>query len=91
MLAQLSGSFSGFALLARVVPHRLRVWAMARYLGHPEEEKFPTYYDHCYAGALERMLASWSSVMAGPRGFGPVRVRVLCAHDGRARTGDEAT
>jgi SAM-dependent methyltransferase len=66
MLTQLSGSFSGFALLARVVPHRLRVWAMARYLSHPEEEKFPTYYDRCYAGALERMLASWSSVTLHP-------------------------
>ena len=72
MLAQLSGSFSAFALLARVVPHRLRVWAMARYLNHPEEKKFPTHYDHCHSGALERMLASWSSVTVYPfyRGAG---------------------
>lgn len=66
MLAQLSGSFSAFALLARAVPHRLRVWALARYLGHPEEEKFPTHYDHCYARALERMLAPWTSVTLHP-------------------------
>jgi SAM-dependent methyltransferase len=62
MLAQLSGAFSAFALLARVVPHPVRVRAMARYLAHAEEEKFPTHYDHCWATALERMCASWSSV-----------------------------
>lgn len=66
MLALLSGSFSAFALLARVMPHDLRVWAMARYLDQPEEEKFPTYYDRCHVGALERLLASWSSVTLHP-------------------------
>lgn len=66
MLAQLSASFSAFALLARMVPHGWRVKAMARYLGSAEEEKFPTHYDRCYARALERMLASWSSVTLHP-------------------------
>lgn len=66
MLAQLSGSFAVFALLARVIPHRLRVWAMARYLGHPEEEKFPTHYDRCYASSLERGLAAWASATVQP-------------------------
>jgi SAM-dependent methyltransferase len=66
MLAQLSGSFSAFALLARIVPHRVRVWAMARFLGHAEDKKFPTHYDRCWATALERMCASWSSVTLLP-------------------------
>jgi SAM-dependent methyltransferase len=66
MLAQISGSFAAFALLARVVPHDLRVRAMARFLGHPEELKFPTHYDRCYARALERALAPWSSVTLQP-------------------------
>ena len=66
MIAQLSGSFSAFAVLARIVPHRARVWAMARFLGHPEEMKFRTYYDHCWATALETMLASWSAVTLLP-------------------------
>jgi SAM-dependent methyltransferase len=61
MLAQLSGSRAAFALLARVLPHRVRVVAMSRLLGHPPEEKFPTYYDRCTATALRRMLASWTS------------------------------
>ena len=62
MLMQVSGSFSAFALLARIVPHHARVWAMARYLGHAEEEKFPTHYDRCWASAIERMCSEWSSV-----------------------------
>jgi SAM-dependent methyltransferase len=62
LLAQLSGSYAAFALLARVMPHRLRVWAMTRFLGHPEELKFPTHYDRCYSRALRAMLSSWSSV-----------------------------
>lgn len=66
MVAQLSGSFSAFAVLARVVPHRARVWAMARYLGHAEEMKFPTSYDRCWASGLERILASWASVTVLP-------------------------
>lgn len=66
MLAQVSGSFSAFALLARVVPHPVRVWAMTRFLGHAAEEKFPTHYDRCWATALERMGASWSSVTVLP-------------------------
>lgn len=66
MVAQVSGSFAAFALLARVVPHRVRVWAMARLLGHPEEIKFPTYYDHCWASALERILEGWSSATLLP-------------------------
>lgn len=66
MVAQVSGSFAAFALLARVVPHRARVWAMARLLGHPEELKFRTYYDRCWATGLEAVLAQWSSVTLLP-------------------------
>lgn len=61
LLAQLSGSFAAFALAARVIPHRLRVKAMARYLGHAEEQKFPTHFDHCHARALRRLLSDWDS------------------------------
>lgn len=61
LLAQLSGSFAAFALAARVMPHRLRVKAMVRYLGHAEEQKFPTHYDHCHARAIRRLLRDWQS------------------------------
>jgi SAM-dependent methyltransferase len=60
LLAQLSGSFAIFSLAARVMPHRMRVRAMARFLGHPEELKFPTRYDRCYDTAIRRMLAGFT-------------------------------
>ncbi len=61
LVAQLSGSFAAFALAARVIPHRLRVKAMVRYLGHPEEQKFPTHYDRCHAPALRKLLNDWGA------------------------------
>jgi SAM-dependent methyltransferase len=61
LLAQMSGSFAAFALAARVIPHRLRVKAMARYLGHGEELKFPTHYNRCNAGSIAKLLDDWES------------------------------
>jgi len=66
LVAQTSGSFAVFALAARVIPHRPRVWAMARLLGHHEEEKFPTHFDHCTARALRKLLSDWQSVELVP-------------------------
>jgi SAM-dependent methyltransferase len=62
LLAQTSGSYAAFAMLARIVPHRVRVWAMARMLGHAEEQKFPIRYDRCTAGAITSMLDEWAEV-----------------------------
>jgi hypothetical protein len=39
--------------------HRVRVRAMARYLGHGEELKFPTRFDRCNARAIAMMLDEW--------------------------------
>jgi len=61
LVAQLSGGFAVFAIGARVIPHRLRVLLMERALDMPADLKFPTHYDSCYASALERMLAPWST------------------------------
>jgi SAM-dependent methyltransferase len=66
LLVQLSGSFAAFSLAARVMPHRLRVLAMARFLGHPEELKFPTRYDRCYDSAIRRMLTEFASAEVVP-------------------------
>jgi SAM-dependent methyltransferase len=61
LLAQTSGRFAVFALAAGAMPHTLRVKVLTRYLGHLEEDKFPTRYDHCTASALRRLLGSWES------------------------------
>ena len=72
LVAQVSGTFAVFAIGARAMPHRLRVVLMERALGMPGADKFPTHYDHCYASALERMLAGWSTRSLTPlyRGAG---------------------
>jgi SAM-dependent methyltransferase len=61
LVAQTSGSFAAFALAARVMPHQVRARVMARYLGHAEEGKFPTSYDHCTASAIRKLLGGWES------------------------------
>lgn len=66
VIAQLSGSRAIFALLARALPHRVRVLAMTRLLGHVEEEKFPTRYDACTDKALRGLLQGWSNVEIVP-------------------------
>jgi SAM-dependent methyltransferase len=66
LLAQTSGSFAAFAIAARVMPHRLRVKVMARYLGHREDEKFPTSFDRCTARSIRSLLDDWSSAEIVP-------------------------
>jgi SAM-dependent methyltransferase len=67
MVAQISGAFAPFALLARVIPHSISRRLMQRLLGARPEEKFPTRYDHCHASALEPLLAGWSQHGIVPR------------------------
>lgn len=66
LVAMLSGAHAAFALLARVMPHRVRVMAMSRLLGSHEEEKFPTTYDACTDRELRDLLAGWSSAEVIP-------------------------
>jgi SAM-dependent methyltransferase len=66
LLAQLTGTNAGFALLGRLMPHAVRVRIATRMLGHQEEEKFPTRYDRSSYKALDRLLSSWSEVEIVP-------------------------
>lgn len=62
MVAQLSGTFSVFGLLNRVIPPRLGMKAMERFLNRDPESVFPAFYDRCWHSALERALERWESV-----------------------------
>jgi SAM-dependent methyltransferase len=62
MIAQLTGSNAAFAVLGRLLPHRVKLWVATRLLGHREEEKFPTRYDRSSESSLARMLEPWSEV-----------------------------
>jgi SAM-dependent methyltransferase len=66
MVTKFSGAFSVFALANRVVPHRVAVWALHRFLGDDPERVFPAHYDQCWDSALRRLLAPWESVRIEP-------------------------
>lgn len=66
MVAKFSGTFSIFGLINRMVPHKLAVWGLHRFLGYDPEHIFPAHYDHCWDSALRRMLAPWSEVRIDP-------------------------
>ena len=76
-VAQLSGGRSCFALVNRVIPHRLAKVAMKRLLGRDPTSVFPAPYDQCTYSALARTLASWSDVQIVPRYRGAQYFRFL--------------
>jgi 2-polyprenyl-6-hydroxyphenyl methylase/3-demethylubiquinone-9 3-methyltransferase len=59
MVAKFSGGFSIFAIVNRMVPHRLAVWGLNRFLGDDPDRVFRAYYDQCWNSALERLFSSW--------------------------------
>jgi SAM-dependent methyltransferase len=66
-VAQLSGGRSAFALINRMIPHRLAKGAMKRLLGRDPASVFPAPYDGCTFSALSQTLAYWSDVRIVPR------------------------
>lgn len=66
-VAQLSGGRSAFALVNRMIPHRLAKVAMKRLLQRDPVSVFPAPYDRCTYSALSRILADWSDVRILPR------------------------
>jgi acetyltransferase-like isoleucine patch superfamily enzyme/SAM-dependent methyltransferase len=66
LIALLSGRWSAFALLNRVLPAPLARLAMARTLGRDPDTVFEAHYDGCTKRGLERMLAGWGSAAVQP-------------------------
>jgi SAM-dependent methyltransferase len=66
-VAQLSGRFSVFALVNRLIPRRVGLWALASLLGRNPHSVFPAYYDQCWHDALVRLTSHWHSVEILPR------------------------
>ncbi len=66
-VAHLSGGRSAFALINRLIPHRLAKIGMERLLHRDPETVFPAPYDRCTYSALARTLEGWSEVQITPR------------------------
>jgi SAM-dependent methyltransferase len=66
-VAQLSGGRSAFALINRLVPHKLAKRAMEGLLHRDPETVFPAPYDRCTYSALSRTFQGWSDVRITPR------------------------
>jgi len=75
MVALLSGSFSAFGLVNRVLPARAGVWAMERLLHRDPETVFPAHYDRCHHSGLVRVLGTWSRADVVPLYRGAVYFR----------------
>ena len=67
LVAQLSGSFALFAVIARMTPHKYRDMALEKLLKMNPDEKFKTHYDRCGEKSLERLLDNWGHHEIVPR------------------------
>jgi len=80
-VAKLSGSFSYFAMINRLLPF----WAtrlMLRFTGRDPATVFPAYYHHCWATEIERIMRKWTSSDVIPLYHGSrylVKIRPLLA------------
>jgi len=67
LVAHMSGRFSLFATVNRLLPYSVGAWAMCHLLKRARETVFPAYYDHGWHQALQRMLAPWSEFEVLPQ------------------------
>ena len=67
LVSQLSGRFAVFALMSRILPHRVGVWLMKVLLDIEPETRFRTRFDRCYHRALEQLLSGWQEHEIVPR------------------------
>jgi len=65
-VALLSGSFSAFGVVNRILPNRVGVPIVSRVMHKPADTVFPAYYDRCYYSALERLGEPWSHWEVAP-------------------------
>jgi SAM-dependent methyltransferase len=62
LVVQMSGTFTPFSLAGKIVPHRMKVRMLERFLDRVPEEIFPAHYDHCWATALAGLTRGWTQV-----------------------------
>lgn len=77
LIAQLSGTFSLFGIINRIIPPSVGVWAMHRLLQRDPETVFPAYYDQCWYAAIQRSFADRQDCLIVPQFYGADYFRFL--------------
>lgn len=67
LVASFSGRWSAFAVLNRLLPHRVAKAVMQGLLHRDPETVFPAPYDQCTSSAMQPLLALWGSALVIPR------------------------
>lgn len=72
LVSMLSGRNASFAVINRLIPERIGVFAMERLLRRPPDTVFRANYDGCTYDGLSQHLSQWSTVEIVPhyRGAG---------------------
>jgi SAM-dependent methyltransferase len=76
-VGQFSGQLSYFALINRVIPHRLTAMLVDRFTERDADAVFPAYFDGCRDSRLRPMLTRWSRAEVIPRYTGAAYLRFL--------------
>lgn len=66
-VGQLSGRFSLFGLLNRMVPHSVAKFGMKHLLGRDPQTVFPAYYENCSDSQLRAAGTAWTTFSVFPR------------------------
>lgn len=95
MVAQLSGAFAAYGMVARVTPRKVTEWAQRRLYGREPDTVFKPRYDRCWSDALSAHLLPWSSATITPLWmaepyfhFSPPLRGLYVAYEEWARRGD---
>ena len=76
-VGQFSGQLSYFAIVNRMIPHRLTAILVDRFTEREAGSVFPAYFDQCRDSRLRRMLKTWSRAEIVPRYTGAAYLRFL--------------
>jgi SAM-dependent methyltransferase len=60
-IVQMSGTWSLFGMINKVVPQGLAVWMLQKATRRSKESVFPAYYHKCWDDPLEKILKPWSA------------------------------
>ncbi|MBA3777964.1 MAG: methyltransferase domain-containing protein [Chloroflexi bacterium] len=66
-LLHLSGAFSVFGILNRLLPHGVGIFLLKHLVGRDPDTIFPAHYDRCWYRALKQLGGHWSYFEVLPR------------------------